>query len=192
VPERVQLRARESAELRCSLCHDEGERLAACPRCSTRFHEECRVFVARCPTLGCELRAGPAPPPRPAPRPFPWARAGVVTLGSAILTADLALAGLVASEGSAVPVALAAALHVLVTPLLIVPRARPDHRITDRFATVQRPLWVAAIALLVLAVLAFGSVPAAAVLSVAAWFVAPAIIAFLAHDPERDGRARRG
>jgi hypothetical protein len=57
----MRVTARSSSEIRCAICHDALVAGGACPRCSVRFHEECRAHLRRCPTLGCDGSAnGPA------------------------------------------------------------------------------------------------------------------------------------
>ncbi len=51
----MRLEARPLAHLRCAMCH-EGLGLApawTCPACHTLLHEDCRVSLRGCPTLGC-------------------------------------------------------------------------------------------------------------------------------------------
>ncbi len=182
---RPRISTRVSPALRCAVCHDRAGGLTACQRCQSRFHEECRRDIGRCPTLGCRAVG---------PRPLPWSRprgraldesgvgmAFVFSFLSAIASAGLAMIAGAAFES--IPLVLLALLgHVGVMPALLVRYVRPrSSALTCGLGGVGLAgiVAIATIALGTLfAVVGLGIIAAIVVLTW--WFMGPGIVASIA------------
>ena len=182
----LQLRARDSTELRCSLCHDVATPLATCALCATLFHEECRRSLERCPTLGCSGRlARSAETPRGA-RAESSFEADAALAGSFL---SALIAGGVAIASAAlflIPISLLAiAFHVVVTPAWLARPSRPHEPwprtvIRSTLATVL--VFVATtIAVAVLASDGGGLGWIALLVGLGGWFFGPGLAAWLDH-----------
>jgi hypothetical protein len=105
----IRIQERSSPEARCAFCHGDLDGVVStCKGCGTVFHDDCRMHLVRCPTLGCatSLRTeADGERERPAwmiPTGTMWERMIVRTAGQVSLVvigiAAVAIAGIAADR----------------------------------------------------------------------------------------------
>ncbi|MEZ0228217.1 MAG: hypothetical protein ACAI25_06305 [Planctomycetota bacterium] len=182
----LSLRSRLSQALRCSVCHDRRGLLTACQRCWTRFHDDCRNDLGRCPTLGCRA-IGPrpaAPPVRPR-EGAPVAHVVGYSVVSGFVAAAFVAAPIAARSFDTALLAAVVALifQLVVTPALLVRLVLPGAGwLAGSLGGFALSLLVAFVATALTVTLgALGLEVLAVLLVVAHWFFAPGVVAWLVH-----------